>query len=56
MNGRLIPLEMPINQEIKGDLVVKYPDDYEKYGKTSVNYTSMLTKEISVKGKDYDNL
>ena len=47
---------MPINQEIKSNLVVRYPDDYERYGKISDNHKSMLTKEISVRGKDYDNL
>ena len=47
---------MPINQEIKGNLVVKYPDDYQRFGKISDNHKSVLNKEISVKGKDYDNL
>jgi len=47
---------MPINQEIKGNLVVKYPNDYERFGKISDNHKSILNKEISVKGKDYDNL
>jgi hypothetical protein len=37
MESKLIPKEMPVNQEIKGNLVVIYPDDYEKYGKTSDN-------------------
>lgn len=47
---------MPVNQEIKANLVVKYPDDYERYGKTSDNQKSLLTKEISVRGKENDNL
>ncbi len=37
MDGRLLPSEMPINKEISGNLVLKFPQDYERYGKISNN-------------------
>ena len=56
MDGRLLPSEMPINKEISGNLVLKFPQDYERYGKISNNSKSIITKEISVRGRNYDNL
>ena len=46
MEGTILPKEMPTNKEVSADLVIRYPQDYDKYGKLSDSNKSVLSKEI----------